>query len=85
MQDIGEQSICRFDATRYAKGCVPVIELRDEMQRTMQKYCSILRSCDILQRGCREITRLYTCDLPDLCVSRLYTTYTHKYKILFYE
>lgn len=68
MQDIGEQSICRFDATRYAKGCVPVIELRDEMQRTMQKYCSILRSCDILQRGCREITRLYTCDLPDLCV-----------------
>lgn len=75
MQDIGEQSICRFDATRYAKGCVPVVELRDEMQRTMQKYCSVFRTCDILQRGCREITRLYTCDLPDLCVSQLCTTF----------
>ncbi|KYN06700.1 Succinate dehydrogenase [ubiquinone] flavoprotein subunit, mitochondrial, partial [Cyphomyrmex costatus] len=66
--DIGEQSICRFDATRYAKGCVPVAELRDEMQRTMQKYCGVFRTCDILQRGCREMSRLYTCDLPDLCV-----------------
>ncbi|XP_050452728.1 succinate dehydrogenase [ubiquinone] flavoprotein subunit, mitochondrial-like isoform X1 [Cataglyphis hispanica] len=65
---IGEQSICRFDATRYAKGCVPIIELRNEMQRTMQRYCSVFRTCDILQRGCREITRLFTCDLPDLCV-----------------
>jgi len=69
MQDIGEQSICRFDATRYAKGYVPVAELREEMQRTMQKYCGVFRTCDILQRGCREMTRLYTCDLPDLCVS----------------
>ncbi|KAL0109671.1 hypothetical protein PUN28_014597 [Cardiocondyla obscurior] len=66
--DVGEQSICRFDATRYAKGCVPVVELRDEMQRTMQKYCGVFRTCDILQRGCREMSRLYTCDLPDLCV-----------------
>ncbi|XP_018378543.1 PREDICTED: succinate dehydrogenase [ubiquinone] flavoprotein subunit, mitochondrial-like [Trachymyrmex cornetzi] len=66
--DIGEQSICRFDATRYAKGCVPVAELREQMQRTMQKYCGVFRTCDILQRGCREMSRLYTCDLPDLCV-----------------
>ncbi|KAH0952525.1 hypothetical protein HN011_002067 [Eciton burchellii] len=66
--EIGEESICRFDATRYAKGCVPVVELRDEMQHAMQNYCSVFRTCDILQRGCREITRLYTCDLPDLCV-----------------
>ncbi|EGI60152.1 Succinate dehydrogenase [ubiquinone] flavoprotein subunit, mitochondrial [Acromyrmex echinatior] len=65
--DIGEQSICRFDATRYAKGCVPVAELRGEMQRTMQRYCGVFRTCDILQRGCREMSRLYTCELPDLC------------------
>ncbi|KAK1133443.1 hypothetical protein K0M31_011250 [Melipona bicolor] len=65
---IGEESICRFDATRYAKGCIPVAELREEMQQTMQKFCSVFRTCDVLQRGCREITRLYTCDLPDICV-----------------
>ncbi|XP_061928979.1 succinate dehydrogenase [ubiquinone] flavoprotein subunit, mitochondrial isoform X4 [Apis cerana] len=65
---IGEDTICRFDATRHAKGCVPVVELREEMQQTMQKYCSVFRTCDTLQRACREMTRLYTCDLPDLCV-----------------
>ncbi|XP_015186798.1 PREDICTED: succinate dehydrogenase [ubiquinone] flavoprotein subunit, mitochondrial-like [Polistes dominula] len=66
--DLGEESICRFDATRYAKGCIPVHELRQSMQQTMHKYCSVFRTCDILQRGCREMTKLYTCDLPDICV-----------------
>ncbi|XP_048510322.1 uncharacterized protein LOC105692717 isoform X3 [Athalia rosae] len=66
--DIGQQSICRFDATRYAQGDIPVAVLRDEMQRTMHKYASVFRTCDILQRGCRELTRLYTCNLPNLCV-----------------
>ncbi|XP_076659912.1 succinate dehydrogenase [ubiquinone] flavoprotein subunit, mitochondrial isoform X2 [Halictus rubicundus] len=67
-QAVSEQSVCRFDATRFAKGCVPVAELREEMQGTMQRYCSVFRTCDVLQRGCREMTRLYTCDLPDICV-----------------
>lgn len=71
IQLIGEDTICRFDATRHAKGCVPVVELREEMQQTMQKYCSVFRTCDTLQRACREMTRLYTCDLPDLCVGEL--------------
>ncbi|XP_015593814.2 succinate dehydrogenase [ubiquinone] flavoprotein subunit, mitochondrial isoform X2 [Cephus cinctus] len=66
--ELGQQAICRFDATRYAKGSVPVAQLRDEMQRTMHKYCSVFRTCDVLQRGCREMTRLYSCNLPDLCV-----------------
>ncbi|XP_046436033.1 succinate dehydrogenase [ubiquinone] flavoprotein subunit, mitochondrial-like [Neodiprion fabricii] len=66
--DIGQQSICRFDATRYSQGNITVATLREEMQRTMHKYASVFRTCDILQRGCREMTRLYTCDLPNLCV-----------------
>lgn len=66
--DIGEPSICRFDATRHAKGCTPIPELRELMQETMHKYCSVFRTCDILQRGCREMTKLFTCDLPDICV-----------------
>ncbi|XP_076281788.1 succinate dehydrogenase [ubiquinone] flavoprotein subunit, mitochondrial [Lasioglossum baleicum] len=65
---VSEQSVCRFDATRFAKGCVPVAQLREEMQQTMQRYCSVFRTCDVLQRGCREMTRIYTCDLPDICV-----------------
>ncbi|XP_043275800.1 succinate dehydrogenase [ubiquinone] flavoprotein subunit, mitochondrial-like [Venturia canescens] len=66
--DIEEQTIRRFHATRYAKGCVTVPELREAMQRTMQTYCGVFRTCSILQRGCREITRLYTCELPNICV-----------------
>ncbi|XP_017753072.1 PREDICTED: succinate dehydrogenase [ubiquinone] flavoprotein subunit, mitochondrial-like [Eufriesea mexicana] len=65
---VGEETICRFDATRYAKGCIPVAELREDMHQTMHRYCSVFRTCHILQRGCREMTRLYTCDLPDICV-----------------
>lgn len=87
---IGEDTICRFDATRHAKGCVPVVELREEMQQTMQKYCSVFRTCDTLQRACREMTRLYTCDLPDLCVgSRSITNMEHRigrsYRITKYD
>lgn len=69
LKEIGEDAICRFDATRFAKGTQPVAKVREEMQRTMQKYCSVFRSCAVLQRGCREMTRIFTCLLPDLCVS----------------
>lgn len=69
VQQIGQETVCRFDATRYAKGSVPVAVLREEMQRTMQNYCGVFRTCYILQRGCREMTRLYTCELPNICVS----------------
>lgn len=62
---------------RNANGNITVIELRDKMQRTMQKYCSVFRTCDILQRGCKEMSRLYTCELPDICVSLiLYSKFT---------
>lgn len=40
------------------------------MQMTMQKYCGVFRTCSILQRGCREMIRLFTCVLPDVQVSK---------------
>ncbi|XP_063984219.1 succinate dehydrogenase [ubiquinone] flavoprotein subunit, mitochondrial-like isoform X2 [Diachasmimorpha longicaudata] len=67
-QGLGEETMQRFDATRYAKGKTSVAELREEMQRTMQRFCGVFRTCAILQRGCREMTRLYTCILPDIKV-----------------
>lgn len=59
-----------MDATRYARGERPVADLREEMQMTMQKFCGVFRTCSILQRGCREMTRLYTCALPTIRVSK---------------
>lgn len=66
--NLGDEAISRFDATRHAGGDIPVSVLRDNMQRTMQKYCAVFRTCDVLQRGCREISRLYMCDLPNICI-----------------
>ncbi|KAK0172635.1 hypothetical protein PV328_005931 [Microctonus aethiopoides] len=64
--EVGQDAIHRFDATRFSKGKIPVAELREEMQMTMQKYCGVFRTCTILQRGCREMIRLFTCVLPDV-------------------
>ncbi|KAF7998381.1 hypothetical protein HCN44_009779 [Aphidius gifuensis] len=66
--DLGQDSIQRFDATRYARGSTTVADLKENMQRTMQKFCGVFRTCAILQRGCREMTRLYTCQLPEIKV-----------------
>ncbi|XP_008547417.2 succinate dehydrogenase [ubiquinone] flavoprotein subunit, mitochondrial-like [Microplitis demolitor] len=57
--DLGNETLRRFDKTRYAKGSISVGNLREEMQMTMQKYCGVFRTCSVLQRGCTEITRLY--------------------------
>lgn len=58
----------RFDATRYARGNVTVAELRERMQCAMQKYCSVFRMRDLLQMGCREISRLHLCNLQNVNV-----------------
>lgn len=71
-QDLGQDSIQRFDATRYARGSTTVADLKENMQRTMQKFCGVFRTCSILQRGCREMTRLYTCQLPEVKVCWFY-------------
>ncbi|CAG5097229.1 Similar to SDHA: Succinate dehydrogenase [ubiquinone] flavoprotein subunit [Cotesia congregata] len=64
--ELGNETLHRFDATRYSKGSVSVSSLREEMQRTMLKYCGVFRTCSILQLGCKEITRLYNQELPNI-------------------
>ena len=43
-----DQSLSRFDFFRYSKGHFPTAELRKEMQKTMQNYCSVFRKKDLL-------------------------------------
>ncbi|XP_034934385.1 succinate dehydrogenase [ubiquinone] flavoprotein subunit, mitochondrial-like [Chelonus insularis] len=64
--EIEQEIINRFNDTRNAKGEISVAALREEMQMTMQKYCGVFRTCTVLQKGCREIQRLYKKSLPDL-------------------
>ncbi|HET6468102.1 MAG TPA: succinate dehydrogenase/fumarate reductase flavoprotein subunit, partial [Geminicoccaceae bacterium] len=40
---------------RYAKGSMPVGEIRLNMQRTMQKFASVFRDGPHLEEGCRSI------------------------------
>uniref|UniRef100_A0A6B2L0M3 Succinate dehydrogenase [ubiquinone] flavoprotein subunit, mitochondrial n=1 Tax=Arcella intermedia TaxID=1963864 RepID=A0A6B2L0M3_9EUKA len=51
----GEESIARLDKLRYAKGSVPVADLRMAMQRTMQNNCAVFRTGEVLEEGVKKI------------------------------
>jgi succinate dehydrogenase / fumarate reductase flavoprotein subunit len=43
--------LTRFDKIRYAKGALPVAQLRLSMQKTMQNYAAVFRTQETLQQG----------------------------------
>jgi len=51
----GEESIAMLDKLRYAKGSVPVADLRMAMQRTMQNNCAVFRTGEVLDEGVKKI------------------------------
>lgn len=50
-KDAGDFALSRLDKFRNANGKTPTAELRLEMQRTMQNYCSVFRTGDSLSEG----------------------------------
>lgn len=54
----GEEALAKLDKIRYSKGTTPTSEVRLDMQKTMQKYCSVFRTQEILDQGCKEIDRV---------------------------
>ncbi|MDO5659307.1 MAG: succinate dehydrogenase/fumarate reductase flavoprotein subunit, partial [Paracoccus sp. (in: a-proteobacteria)] len=48
----------RFDAIRNANGSVPVAQLRDEMQRTMQADAAVFRTDKSLAEGVEKMTAI---------------------------
>jgi len=52
------KALSRFDFFRNANGTISTSELRKEMQKTMQKYCSVFRNKKLLNIG---KTKLYKC------------------------
>jgi len=55
----GEESIARFDRTRYAQGGAPVASLRAELQRTMQTHAAVFRSTRSLAEGVSRMSELW--------------------------
>jgi len=55
----GEAAIARLDRFRHASGGTPTAELRLRMQRTMQDYCAVFRTGDILSEGAKRIAAVW--------------------------
>ena len=60
-----DRALERLDRLRHAKGGTPVAALRLEMQRTMQNYCPVYRTGDVLAQGVKLLEQVWA-KKPDL-------------------
>jgi len=54
-----EKSMERFDRLRHADGQIPTADLRDKMQRAMQKDAAVFRIQETLENGCETMTDIW--------------------------
>ena len=57
-KDAGENSIARLDAMRHAKGAMKVADVRDRLQRGMQKHAAVFRDEEILSEGVKVMAEI---------------------------
>jgi succinate dehydrogenase / fumarate reductase flavoprotein subunit len=63
-----EASISRFDGLRHAAGSSPTARIRDKMQMTMQNYCAVFRTKDVLEEG-QKLIRGVVDSMSDIALS----------------
>ena len=56
---LGEAAVARLDRFRHARGSTPTAELRLAMQKTMQEYCAVFRTGEVLKEGDRKISEIW--------------------------
>lgn len=54
-----ELAIGRLDHFRNAKGATPTAQLRDRMQKTMQKHAAVFRTDELMQEGIKQMDATY--------------------------
>jgi succinate dehydrogenase (ubiquinone) flavoprotein subunit len=54
----GESSVARIDKIRNADGDMTTHQLRDKLQRTMQKHAAVFRDEDIMAEGVEELNKI---------------------------
>ncbi|KAJ8982187.1 hypothetical protein NQ317_001511 [Molorchus minor] len=64
----GKSALDNLDRFRHTRGKITVGDLRDRLQRTMQKYAGVFRTEKLLQTGCKEVSNLY-CEMSKLKVA----------------
>jgi len=57
--DAGDFSVENMDKLRFADGTHTVADVRDEMQKTMQKHAAVFRDGPLLQEGCTKTAETY--------------------------
>jgi succinate dehydrogenase flavoprotein subunit len=57
-KDAGENSIARLDAMRHAKGSLKVADVRDRLQRGMQKHAAVFRDEEVLSEGVKVMAEI---------------------------
>ena len=57
-KDAGENSIARLDAMRHAKGSLKVADVRDRLQRGIQKHAAVFRDEEILSEGVKVMAEI---------------------------
>ncbi|MGH8224991.1 MAG: FAD-binding protein, partial [Gammaproteobacteria bacterium] len=67
-ENAGEEALARLDHFRYAKGSMPTAEVRDRMQRTMQRDAAVFRDGPTLAEGRKNIAEVAAL-LGDVAVS----------------
>ncbi len=67
-RDAGDHAVALLDRMRHAKGSTPTAEIRLAMQRTMQSYCTVFRTGEILAEGIEKLTEVWK-SLEDVRVS----------------
>ena len=55
----GEEGISRLDKLRYNKGSIKTAEIRDNMQRTLQRDAAVFRTGETMQRGINKMSEIW--------------------------
>ena len=58
-QDAGAETLERLDKLRHAKGSEDTAAIRLAMQKTMQSYCAVFRTGEILGEGIEKLTEVW--------------------------
>ncbi len=57
--DACDQALANFDRLRHAKGGTSTADIRNNMQRTMQRDAAVFRTGESLQNGCKKMSEVF--------------------------
>jgi len=63
----GEEGLSRLDKLRYNKGSIKTADIRNHMQRTLQRDAAVFRTGETMQRGINKMSEIWN-SFPDILV-----------------